>query len=183
MTDPFIDFGKMPRLSRGCTITEKIDGTNAQVFIPDDLSYLRAGSRNRWITPTDDNYGFAGWVERNRDELMLLGPGRHFGEWWGSGIQRRYGRAGQDTKTFSLFNAERWQATPPPACCSVVPVLYRGAFTDSAVDDTIAALASGGSIAAPGFMDPEGIIVFHHASRTMFKKTIKNDEKPKSLAA
>ena len=46
----FVGFNKIPRLTRGCVVTEKIDGTNAQVFIPDDLSVVLAGSRNRWIT-------------------------------------------------------------------------------------------------------------------------------------
>jgi hypothetical protein len=33
-----------------------------------------------------------------------------------------------------------------------------------------------GSISAPGFMDPEGIVIFHTAARIMFKKTFKGDE-------
>jgi hypothetical protein len=36
-----------------------------------------------------------------------------------------------------------------------------------------------GSLAVPGFMNPEGIVVFHVAGNLMFKKTIKNDESPK----
>jgi hypothetical protein len=180
----FEPFEKMARLSRGCVITEKLDGTNAQVFISEDLSIVRAGSRNRWITPEDDNYGFAGWVERNREELLLLGPGRHFGEWWGAGIQRRYGRSGQDGKTFSLFNTGRWLTNPDrPSCCDVVPLLYAGVFNDTAVEETLEKLRVGGSVAAPGFMDPEGIVVFHTASRTLFKKTLKNDEVPKGMVA
>lgn len=83
----FEGFPKTSRYSRGCIITEKLDGTNAQVFVTDD-GRLYAGSRNRWITPEDDNYGFAKWVRANAEELKLLGPGRHFGEWWGNGIQR-----------------------------------------------------------------------------------------------
>ena len=178
----FQPFNKMARLTRGCVITEKLDGTNAQIFISDDLSVIKAGSRNRWITPEDDNYGFAGWVERNKAELIKLGPGRHFGEWWGAGIQRRYGRSGQDGKTFSLFNTGRWLSNPDrPACCDVVPLLYVGPFNDLAIDTVLADLKMNGSTAAPGFMDPEGIVVFHTASRTLFKKTIKNDDQPKGL--
>lgn len=178
----FEPFAKMARLSRGCVITEKLDGTNAQIFIEDDGVTMHVGSRNRWITPDDDNYGFARWAADHRDELLTLGPGRHFGEWWGSGIQRRYGLTGGD-KRFSLFNTGRWLTNPDkPACCHVVPMLYAGVFTDTAVESAIAALASGGSVAAPGFMDPEGVVVFHSASRTLFKKTIKNDSEPKSLS-
>ena len=52
-------------------------------------------------------FGFARWVETNRERLItLLGPGLHFGEWWGSGIQRGYGLTKGD-KRFSLFNVER----------------------------------------------------------------------------
>ena len=100
----FTEFPKMARLSREVIVTEKIDGTNAQVCIGEDGSML-AGSRTRWITPQDDNHGFAAWVEAHREELLTLGPGRHFGEWWGSGIQRGYGLK---EKRFSLFNARRW---------------------------------------------------------------------------
>ena len=37
MTDQiqFEAFDKIPRLKRGCVITEKIDGTNAQIYIPE----------------------------------------------------------------------------------------------------------------------------------------------------
>lgn len=79
MNDNFIPFDKIPRLKRGCVITEKIDGTNAQVVVGEDGS-VRAGSRKRWITPEDDNFGFAAWVRRNEEELRELGPGQHFGE-------------------------------------------------------------------------------------------------------
>jgi len=95
----FVGFPKMARLSRPMTITEKIDGTNAQIFIT-ELAYdntskiilqkdgltMYAGSRNKFITPEDDNAGFAKWCKANAEELMLLGSGQHFGEWWGQGI-------------------------------------------------------------------------------------------------
>lgn len=169
----FEAFRKIPRLRRGCVITEKIDGTNAQIFVPEDpAAPLLFGSRNRWITPAQDNYGFATWATAHAEELRLLGPGRHFGEWWGSGIQRRYGLT---EKRFSLFNAGRWSATPPPACCGIVPVLYSGAFTETAVDEVLARLRAEGSVAAPGFMDPEGIVVFHPASGATFKVTLDGD--------
>ena len=49
----FEAFQKIARLKRNCVITEKIDGTNAQIFIGEDGEFL-TGSRNRWITPDDD---------------------------------------------------------------------------------------------------------------------------------
>jgi hypothetical protein len=102
----FSEFPKMARLSREVIITEKIDGTNAQILITKD-NRLLTGSRTRWITPNDDNYGFAKWVEENREEVLKLGIGRHFGEWWGSGIQRGYNLP-KGEKRFSLFNVSRW---------------------------------------------------------------------------
>jgi hypothetical protein len=168
----FESFDSIPRLKRGCVISEKIDGTNAQICITEAGSIL-AGSRSRWITPADDNYGFARWVDEHRDGLLALGPGRHFGEWWGAGIQRRYGLA---AKRFSLFNAGRWTAeTPPPECCSVVPVLYDGPFSSEAVEATLEELRRNGSAAAPGFMKPEGVVVYLPAARRLFKVTLDGD--------
>lgn len=171
----FEGFPKIARLNRDCVVTEKIDGTNAQVIV--DVLGMRvlAASRTRLITPEDDNFGFARWVKENEAELFKLGDGRHFGEWWGQGIQRKYG---QDRKRFSLFNVARWSETRP-ACCDVVPVLYRGPFDQARINGCLMELGSLGSKAAPGFMDPEGIIVFHEAARQMFKVTLKDDEKPK----
>jgi hypothetical protein len=171
----FQPFPKIARLSRECIVTEKIDGTNAQIHISED-GEIRAGSRTRWITPADDNYGFATWVEKNREDLLTLGPGAHFGEWWGSGIQRRYG---QTQKIFSLFNTTRW-LEGLPGTCRVVPVLFQGPFDTQVIQEVLDDLASKGSQASPGFMQPEGVVIFHCASRQLFKKTILGDEAPKT---
>lgn len=177
----FVPFPKMARLSREIIVTEKIDGTNSQIFISEDGETMIAGSRNRWVTPDADNYGFARWVDANRDELLKLGPGRHFGEWWGQGIQRNYSMT---EKRFSLFNVSRWSdPAVRPSCCHVVPVLFRGDFTQSAWQCALADLAKNGSRAAPGFMRPEGIVVFHVAANVGFKKTIERDDVPKGMAA
>lgn len=195
MEIPFESWPKMARLSRECIITEKIDGTNAQVFITED-GQVFAGSRTRWITPENDNYGFARWVESNKQELLKLGPGRHFGEWWGAGIQRTYGLK---EKCFSLFNTTRWSLYPEhpawplrrpgvfdmkelndgPDCCSVVPVLHRGDFDTGHIKNILNWLSGIGSVAAPGFMKPEGIVIYHVAAQLAFKKTIVGDESPK----
>ena len=172
----FLEFPKIARLSRECIITEKIDGTNAQVYITDE-GEIHFGSRTRWITPQDDNYGFARWGMEHLDELMLLGPGRHFGEWWGAGIQRKYG---VPDKRFSLFNVTRWDTPDRPGCCLVVPTLYRGLFDTAIVAHCLSELESKGSQAAPGFMKPEGIVVYHAAAGIGFKKTIEKDSEPKS---
>jgi hypothetical protein len=195
----FLEFPKMPRLSREVIISEKIDGTNAQLLITENGEIL-AGSRTRWITPQDDNYGFAKWVEGNKQELLKLGAGRHFGEYWGSGIQRGYGLQ-KGEKRFSLFNVARWAlyGTEPkriptadpliekyqdvlPEICSLVPELYRGQFDTHKINEVLEYLKTNGSYASPGYLKPEGIIVFHVSGNIGFKKTIEKDEMPKSLA-
>lgn len=173
----FESFGKIPRYSRDIVITEKLDGTNAQVVIT-EYGKLLTGSRNKWITPEDDNYGFAKWAQANKEELLKLGVGRHYGEWYGQGIQRGYGLK---EKRFALFNITRWgSALERPACCSVVPFLWAGPLKDSHIDAVIEQLKEHGSYAAP-FMDPEGIVIYHKASNSLFKKTIEKDDSPKEL--
>ncbi len=172
----FTPFNKIPRLRRGIVITEKIDGTNAQIRITNQGEML-VGSRNRWITPDDDNFGFATWVKEHEEELKLLGPGCHFGEWWGPGIQRGYGLA---ERKFSLFNISRWkEPNVLPACCSLVPVLAMGNFGGHEIDAALEDLRVNGSKASPGFMRPEGIVVFHAAAGSLFKVTLEKDEEPK----
>lgn len=198
---------KTPRLSREIVITEKIDGTNASVMIVPISDYggdaprglpklwlevagyvLFAGSRTRWITPEDDNFGFARWAFDHAEELVKLGPGHHFGEWWGRGIQRGYGLA---DRRFSLFNVSRWllsethdeRVVACPPCCDVVPVLYRGIFDSQGAEWALNRLRDQGSFAAPGFMDPEGIMVYHTAAGQLFKKTLKGDEEGKHAEA
>jgi hypothetical protein len=169
---PFEPFASIKRISRGCTITEKLDGTNGLICILEDGRVL-AGSRTRWIPEHDDNAGFANWVAKNADELRtVLGVGKHYGEWWGKGIQRRYGL---NEKRFSLFNTSRWNKDTAPKCCSVVPVLYEGIFTTDAVEKALEALSVGGSAAAPGFFKPEGVVIYMSAANCYFKKTLLGD--------
>lgn len=173
----FRPFPKIPRLRRRrVLVTEKIDGTNACVWVDDTSTIVRAGSRNKWIDPKADNYGFAGWVEKNAAELLRLGPGFHYGEWWGAGIQRRYDLP---EKRFSLFNTGRWSdGALRPTCCSVVPILAEG-YGDAAVEGALETLRARGSLAAPGFMRPEGVIVYHSAARAFFKVLLGNDDEAK----
>ncbi len=216
----FTPFPKIARLTREVVVTEKIDGTNAQIYIvpaggvstidaliathADAEFVIFAGSRNRWITPGNDNHGFAKWVKENAGELKKLGPGHHFGEWWGLGINRGYG---QTQKRFSLFKASRWvpEIFGNPfsgvvelkkesdeygaplvltnnriSCCHVVPTIWRGNFDTSEINDFVEMLRIEGSFAAPGFLKPEGLVVYHTASGTLFKKTLDRDEAPKS---
>ena len=179
-TLPYPKFPKIPRLSRECIVTEKIDGTNGLVFVPEsDDAPICAGSRNRWLeSGKQDNFGFAGWVVAHAEELRELGPGLHHGEWWGVGIARGYDLY---ERRFSLFNVSRWtDDMVRPKCCHVVPIIQTLPRLDSAdFEGTIALLREHGSFAAPGFMRPEGIVVFHTQGRVLFKKTLENDEKGK----
>jgi hypothetical protein len=115
------------RLNKEAIYTEKINGTNAAVVVEryyagetdrtnlvdvvglDGVQYgVWAQSRKRFITPGDDNFGFALWVYENAPQLAyVLGEGRHFGEWWGKGIQGGYGLPTE--RRFSLFNVKRWE--------------------------------------------------------------------------
>lgn len=190
----FTEFDKISRLNREVIVTEKIDGTNGQVHIRLALDekpeegydtpivvdglpcYIRAGSRNRWVLylGSDDNNGFGRWVHSHAQELAALGAGAHFGEWWGSGIQRKYGVS---EKRWSLFNVSRWTDSRPD-CCHVVPIVNRG-IGFHAVYEAIDILKTEGSKAAPGFMKPEGVVAFHVHSRSLFKMTIERDQEHK----
>lgn len=93
-------------------ITEKLDGTNACIVIEPDhgqdyystdlrekVSHFTSASgsywfatqsRSRFITPVDDNFGFAKWAYQHAEPLIdVLGPGQHYGEWWGFGYPAR----------------------------------------------------------------------------------------------
>jgi hypothetical protein len=194
----FEPFPKLTRFSHDWTITEKIDGTNAQILIIDadtmskDIDYgprvgvvtlegkiyeVFAGSRNRLLTVgKGDNHGFAGFVaERIVDIVRLLGEGRHFGEWYGQGIGPR--GYGVNPKRFALFNSARWTGAELPDRIDVVPILFQGYLSDSSIfDRCLSELETMGSRIAPNFMKPEGIVMYHGPSRTTFKKTFDYDE-------
>jgi len=201
---------KTPRLFRDVVVTEKIDGTNAAVIIEeglpsedqhdwltcvidDDGRFYKVGaqSRKRIITPgkSTDNFGFAQWVGENAEALVAtLGAGRHFGEWWGRGIQRGYGIA---HRRFSLFNTYRYEGLDfvdnGLSNVDIVPPLYQGPFDVARILAAMHELELYGSQASrwiPGGLGakPEGVIVYHEASRQTFKALIENDHLPKAVA-
>lgn len=111
--------------------------------------------------------------------MLNLGPGHHFGEWFGLGIQRGYGLK---ERQFRLFNTYRWgDINIRPDCCGVVPILYKGEFNTFEIEKTILDLKIFGSVAVPHYPRPEGIVIFHTAANIGFKKTIEHDDIPKSL--
>ena len=167
MYNEFIAWPKIPRYENDSVIiTEKIDGTNACIAIHNDGTY-HVQSRNKIITPSDDNAGFARWVEENKEEVMKLGPGYHYGEWWGGKIQRGY----DVEKQFSLFNSGRWTKENLPACIGVVPILYIGKIYPEVIDHYKAVLQEEGSRAAPGYMKPEGFCIYYTQSK-IYQKVI-----------
>jgi len=192
----FVPMPKIPRLEREIIITEKLDGTNANILIQhiteaphpaeavnvaEDM-FITAGSRTRWLTPgkNTDNFGFAAWVHANAEQLVKLGPGHHFGEWWGQGIQRGYDLK---ERRFSLFNVSRWSKEQNlndlglDNLVHVVPHMNTlTSFNKERIDEVLAWLDEKGSAAAPGYMNPEGIVIYHTASKQLYKKTFEGDE-------
>lgn len=67
----------------------KLHGTNASVVFPKEGGFY-CQSRSHIITPTEDNAGFAKWVETNKDLFSRLDQSGVvvFGEWCGQGIQK-----------------------------------------------------------------------------------------------
>lgn len=158
---------KIPRYkNEKIVITEKIDGSNGAIIIT-DWGDVFAQSRNRILKPdsSDDNFGFGTWVEYNKSDLFRLGTGHHFGEWWGLGIQRRYG---MKQKVFSLFNTYR-PAESLPECVRNVPIL------GDDIEQALGILTTEGSQAAPGYMNPEGIVIFSCLHKTRYKIIINED--------
>lgn len=187
----FKEFPKIFRYSRDVVVTEKLDGTNAAVII-EGGQFVGAQSRSRLITPEDDNYGFAAWAYAHGAFLAdVLGDGYHFGEWWGQGIQRKYN---MNMKKFSLFNVHRWserfeKISPEDALTAVkigldvVPILWSGLFNALDVDELMESFGRTGSIASPGFMRPEGIVIYHTQGNFLLKKTFEKDVEGKGQIA
>jgi hypothetical protein len=102
----FKEWAKIPRLNGEIfTITEKLDGTNGQIYIHED-GQIDVGSRSRWCNASklDDHFGFYKWIQERKQEIFdVLGPGRYYGEFIGSGIERKYGFSNGE-KRFYLFN-------------------------------------------------------------------------------
>ena len=164
---------RINKIFEECTIVEKIDGTNSSLYIDEHSHLVNVGSRNRLITPLDDNFGFAKCAVDNKEDLEKLGPGVHYGEWYGSGIQRRYGLK---EKRFALFNYHTRTPENTPDCCEVIKPFYVGEFSFDILNQAIEELKEKGSFQVPGFMNPEGVIVHLLNTKRMFKWTFENNE-------
>lgn len=155
---------------------------------------LYAQSRRRLIAPgkSTDNHGFAAWVRHYAAPLAaILGPGLHFGEWYGRGIQRGYGiekEEGHNGKFFALFNVGRWQDKnhndlvtfgAVPGLTTVPWLAEASTLGAGAVDTALRLLDRSGSYATgtgPRHEPAEGVVVYHAHSNTLFKQTFENDE-------
>lgn len=197
----FQKFDSIARLYRDVVITEKIDGMNCGIHIAKVDKYsstsetgamfaisidgqwwhVTAQSRKTLLYLNNDANGFASWVFKNSRELItLLGPGSHYGEWWGKGIQRSYH---QPRNYFSLFNTKRWKVGMVEHIdgLQVVPVLYEGVFSDEANRGALERLKLCGSIAARMVDDrkldfrAEGIVGWHTALNLYYKVTLNGD--------
>lgn len=173
----FVEWPKIGRLFREVLVTEKLDGTNAAVHVDDDCNIVAVQSRSKFITPGDDNYGFAAYVYNNVHNFAQLGPGVHHGEWAGKGIQKRYSQYATG-KTFWLFNAKRWSLESLPEGIDVVPTLYEGTFYEGLIEESLKDLEVNGSVAYPD-AKAEGIVVYWPQSNQGFKVTLENDGQPK----
>jgi hypothetical protein len=194
----FKSFPDVKQLGKAAiTITQKLHGTNAQILvyevyekpeIGDDpnapAAYdVMAGSRNRWLTVDDDNFGFAKFVQENKAEIIeKLGPGTWYGEWAGPGINSG---EGLKEKVFALFDVLRVDGRPLPVRVVTVPLLYEGSFTTEAIDAAFQDLKTNGSRLVPGYMSPEGVVVHLLGTSHRFKKVFKPEEtawtKPKGV--
>lgn len=176
---------KTMRQYREIVVSEKLDGSNAAIQFSDDGD-IAAQSRKRLIKPGDDNFAFAHWAYGNKEKLFdLLGPGIHFGEWYGRSIQRTYGL---DHKRFALFNIAKWGeefAEPVKfddgTLLTVPPVLYRGVYSDEEIRDALKRLHDFGSVAVPDFMNPEGLVIFHTQTRLCTKYTLDDNDDSKYM--
>src|SRR3990172_1910318 len=174
----FQKWPKIPRLENEVFyITEKIDGTNGCIIITlhnqmgnksciytDYIYDVYAQSRSKLITPENDNFGFAKWVKNNAEQLIKdLGVGYHYGEWWGKGIQRGYGL---DHKRFSLFNPNKQSEV----CYNVPYILEENIrFLSKSIEDCKERLIEHGSFAAPGYMKPEGLVIYAERAKCYWK--------------
>ena len=169
------EFRKWPKTIRPkantIIITEKMDGTNACVVV-ENSEVVAVQSRNRFIKIGDDNMGFAVWVEQNKDELVKLGDGYHFGEWVGEGIQKNpHNLTG---KHFYLFNTRRPSDTLPD-CVKQVPILYHGEYDVAEIDRVYTELWQRATGGEEPYM-PEGLIVHFLASDHRVKYTYTNQD-------
>lgn len=175
-----MEFEAWPKISRytglNVVISEKIDGTNACINIDQDGKMQNCQSRTRIIDRHNDNFGFANWAWDNQERIEnLLGPGRHFGEWAGPGIQNN--PLNLTERYFLLFNTYRWyyklNLYEDHGNIKSVPLLYTGLFTEGIVEKTMRELKEAREASK---QKPEGIIIYWPGSRSYEKLTYEHTQ-------
>lgn len=161
------------------TITQKLHGTNASIFIfrnevTGELD-LRTGKRTSFCTPEIDNAGFANFVYSNKAEIIeKLGEGNHYGEWVGPGVNSSEGLTGE--KRFVLFDVLKWQDKQLPHRVDVIPLLYSGRYSDEKLLEIMEDLKVNGSKYVKGFMRPEGVVIHILGTNIRFKNVFAAEE-------
>ena len=173
-----------------CIISEKIDGTNGLIEINE--TNVRFGSRNRYISFSDDNAGFANFFRHYEakledvakdvitKELELNGetltscnesyPLRIYGEWFGCGIQRGYGLKDKFFMPFSSFYGEKLIEYQVPNV--ITPnIMYTGKFSMEVVGTCMQQLKLNGSGVVKDYKQPEGIVIFFPKYNFRLKET------------
>jgi hypothetical protein len=198
-------FGVTPELFGDVTLCEQIDGHAIGIHIealkanpdgevgvkPGDVLFYGAGgnanfyrvwvqNRQRIVTPDQhDVHGVASWARAHAAQLAeTLGPGIHFGEWWGYKICRGYG-LGPGDRRFSLYNTARWgfiDGTQVPSLYTQ-PVLWEGNFLEgwATIRNEMDGLLNHGSVASPGYRHPAGVVLYHHSADVMMQHTFKTE--------
>lgn len=152
----FISYGKTHRFNRDeakwavgaeVVITEKVDGTNALVYVDKNKGLVLAGSKEKWLVEgVNDNFDFLQYVNKNKEYLMYsLKDGYNYGEYWGPGVGRSYN---QEERFFSPFDGS-----------GAIPVLYRGKLSLEVLDSLVEDLTLNGSKLVLGYMHPEGLVI------------------------
>jgi hypothetical protein len=194
-----VDFKAYPKTHRigteQYTITEKVDGTNGVVYVHKakpadfrvgkDRSYVKAGSRSRWLEDDGskkwDNHGFGEWVMENERALIELPEGFHYGEWYGRGINRNYGLK---DRRFMLFDYARYDKLITNNNIlgdlieteTVLADVVTYDYLSIAIKLNSACLSVEGSVHVRGFSDPEGLIIRSKLRPAVYKYIIRKDE-------
>jgi hypothetical protein len=205
MAGEFQPFAKIPRLMRECVVTEKIDGSNAQILI--ELSYkpredaiafveaeidinvpidqnwcihgvyfnLYAGSRSKWLKPNKQQDNH-GFAQWVVDHASKLVTIFGIGRFYGEWWGQGINRGyGLTEKRFSIFNPDFEFKTDPKGLVSKVPLLYKGLFDTAKIEEILNTLREKGSVAVPNYMKPEGLVCYHLAGGHLYKRTCEND--------
>lgn len=201
-TVSYPSFSSIERLENiYCVISEKIDGTNGLIQI--DYKYdwngqryddhlVQFGSRNRYITTTDDNAGFANYFTPHIASICTLAeslinygdndnpkqdwPIYIYGEWFGKGIQRGYGLDEKYFMPFSSFYAEHMIKAGIPNI--MMPnIMYTGKFSLEVVDNCMNRLTSGGfHTLITNYDYPEGVVIYFPKYNFRLKQTFEGSK-------